>query len=248
MVRRGSVIASSRSSRAKLFAWGLLALEIGCAAALLIWLLTSNEAWAGGRGATEPAIEQCFEFQAARHGLDASLLRSIAVVESGLRPGVDNNDHFQRTGTRDIGLMQINTGWLPVLRQHGIGLRELRDPCTNIEVGAWILADLVRRHGNSWDAVGAYNAACTQLKGDACRRARSAYAWRVWRSQQRDALRAPVAPGQTRSPAPGLPAVRFVPTQAMRPTDPGLVSINTLSQVALVDPSSLPHGPQEVSR
>ncbi|MBQ0961769.1 lytic transglycosylase domain-containing protein [Ideonella sp. 4Y11] len=215
--------------------------------ALLAWF-TSSDARAGGRSVSEPAIEQCFEFQAARFGLDASLLRSIAVVESGLRPGVDNNDHLPRTGTRDIGLMQINTGWLPVLRQHGIGLRELRDPCTNIEVGAWILGDLVRRHGNSWDAVGAYNAACTQLKGGACRRARSAYAWKVWRSQQRDALR---APGETPSAARGLPAVQFAPTtpaRSMRPTDPGLVSINALSQVARVDSSSLPPGHQEASQ
>lgn len=235
-----------------MFAWALLLVESVGAAALLAGF-TSSGARAGGRSVTESTLEQCFEYQAARHGLDASLLRSIAVVESGLRPDVDNNDHLQRTGTRDIGLMQINTGWLPVLRQHGIGLRELRDPCTNIEVGAWILADLVRRHGNSWDAVGAYNAACTQLKGGACRRARSAYAWKVWRSQQRDALRAPSAPGQTRSAAPGLPAVRFVPTtparnelvKPMRPTDPGLVSINALGQIALADPSALPHGPQE---
>lgn len=235
-----------RPGRARVFAWGLLAVEAVFAAALLVWF-TIPGAVAGERSAAALAIEQCFESQAARYGLDSSLLRSIAVVESGLRPGVDNNDHLQRTGTRDIGLMQINTGWLPVLHKYGIGLSELREPCTNIEVGAWILADLVRRHGNSWDAVGAYNAACIQLKGDACRRARSAYAWKVWRSQQRDALR---APDNTQSRAPRLPALRFVPTaptRPMRPTDPGLVSINALSQIALVDAPALSHGGPEAS-
>ncbi|MFC0022236.1 transglycosylase SLT domain-containing protein [Neisseria gonorrhoeae] len=39
------------------------------------------------------------------------------------------------------------------------------NPCTNVHIGAWILANSYRQHGKSWEAVGAYNAACTKLKG-----------------------------------------------------------------------------------
>jgi hypothetical protein len=37
------------------------------------------------------------------------------------------------------------------------------------------------RHGANWDAVGAYNAACTRLQPTDCAAARSRYAWQVYR-------------------------------------------------------------------
>ena len=98
-----------------------------------------------------------------------------------MRPEARNNTHIERTGTRDIGLMQINTSLLPKLASFGIREQDLLDPCTNIEVGAWVLSDAIRRHGDTWQAVGAYNAACTQLRGKACTEARSRYAWAVYK-------------------------------------------------------------------
>lgn len=126
----------------------------------------------------------CWE-QAARHyGVPAPLLYAIAEVESSLNPAAINDSHRSRTGSYDIGLMQINSRHLG--RLAGLGIREadLYQPCINIHIGAWLLADLFSRLGASWEAVGAYNAACTHLRGSACQQARARYAWKVYRHLQ----------------------------------------------------------------
>ena len=80
---------------------------------------------------------------------------AISRVESAGRPGAINRNG---DGSRDIGHMQINSRWLPVLQRYGIDERALFDPCINTHVGAWILAQNVARLGYGWEAIGAYNA------------------------------------------------------------------------------------------
>ncbi len=130
---------------------------------------------------TSLGARACWHEVAQRHGVPADLLYAVAKVESNLNPRAVNRSHFQRTGSVDIGLMQINSRHLPTLARRGITQESLYEPCVNLDVGAWLLADLFSRRGLSWDSVGAYNAACTQLKGESCTRARATYAWKVYR-------------------------------------------------------------------
>jgi soluble lytic murein transglycosylase-like protein len=188
---------------------------------------------ASANAQSEANLDACFHLQAARFGLDPQLLRSIASVESGMRAHAENRTHLSRTGTRDIGLMQINSGWLPTLARYGIDQADLHEPCTNIEVGAWILRGLVSRLGDSWDAVGAYNAACTELKGVDCQRARARYAWKVWRRQQqsREEMGGNVLPSKAQL-GPAIAARAAVPA--------GLVSAARLQAIKAPRPELEP--------
>ena len=112
----------------------------------------------------------CWEQAGERYGLSPELLYAIARTESALDPqAVGHNQN----GTHDIGLMQINSAWLPKLATHGIGEHDLLEPCTNIQVGAWILAGNVQRLGYTWEAIGAYHSASPAR--------RQAYAERIYR-------------------------------------------------------------------
>lgn len=121
------------------------------------------------------------------YGVSPRLLRAVAQVESSMRPEAVNGRHSAQTNSRDIGLMQINTRWLRINPIKSLGYTEahLYDACTSVKLGAWVLANNFTRYGPSWEAVGAYNAACTRLKGDACIRARNGYAWKVYRAMGR---------------------------------------------------------------
>lgn len=103
------------------------------------------------------APESCWERAASLHGVNVQVIQAIASVESNYRARAINRN---RNGSADLGIMQINSSWLPTLRRYGISRSDLFDPCINIHVGAWILSQNVRRFGaTSWRAVGAYNAA-----------------------------------------------------------------------------------------
>ena len=125
----------------------------------------ANAAWA-----------TCWEEAARTYNIPVSVLKAVAQTESHSRPGAT---HRNADGTHDVGLMQINSAWLPTLAQYGIQENDLRDACTNLKVGAWILARNAMRLGWNWDAIGAYNVGCARLNRQVCDRRRSKYAWKI---------------------------------------------------------------------
>lgn len=121
----------------------------------------------------------CFDLAASRYGVNAKLLEAVAITESSMRPNIESP-------TSDIGLMGINRSWLPKLKKEfGLTEKDVWQPCTNVQIGAWILAHNFRQYGNSWDAVGAYAASCTKLKGYDCLKARNTYSKKIWKNWQK---------------------------------------------------------------
>lgn len=100
-------------------------------------------------------FDACFIAAGHRYGVSPLLLKAIARQESGLNPTAS---HRNRNGSTDIGLMQINSSWLPTLARHGVQARDLQAPCVNVFVGAWILASNFQAMGRNANALGAYNA------------------------------------------------------------------------------------------
>jgi soluble lytic murein transglycosylase-like protein len=116
----------------------------------------------------------CWVEAGIRHSVEPELLYAIAQVESGLKPRAVNHNS---DGSRDIGLMQINSMHLPRLQARGITEQRLLDePCTSITVGASILAEFIERYGYNWTAVGAYNTGHSPRQAQRLR-----YAGKVWR-------------------------------------------------------------------
>lgn len=96
----------------------------------------------------------CTEHAARQYQVPAALLRAIAQQESGNNPRALNHN---ANGSRDLGLMQINSAWLPTLQRYGLHEQDLWDPCVNTLVAAWLLADNFRRWGYTYRALGAYH-------------------------------------------------------------------------------------------
>lgn len=112
----------------------------------------------------------CFNEAAAYYNVSPQVLYAIAKHESRLNPyAVSRNSN----GSYDIGIMQINSVWLPELNKLGIRYENLFDPCMNVFVGAWIYAKKVRKYGNTWNAIGAYHSETAEKKEN--------YSWKIFR-------------------------------------------------------------------
>lgn len=113
----------------------------------------------------------CFQRAGELYQINPYLLYTIAKVESGLNPGAIGRN---KNGTIDIGLMQINSSWIPILRKYGINGYSLFDPCQNILVGAWILRQCIYAYGETWQAIDCYN------KGKKAKH-NSQYVWKIYK-------------------------------------------------------------------
>lgn len=95
----------------------------------------------------------CINESAIQYHVPATMILSVIKTENG-----SNGSRVKNTnGTYDLGVMQINTSWLPILQKKGISEEELRsNPCVNVHVGTWILAQGIA-NSEGWRGVGNYH-------------------------------------------------------------------------------------------
>src|SRR5882762_4685919 len=80
---------------------------------------------------------ECINQAAIVYHVPATLILSVLAVEGG-RVGLVS---VNKNGSVDYGPMQINSVWLSKLRPYGYTANRLQyDPCANVMVGTWILA------------------------------------------------------------------------------------------------------------
>lgn len=97
-----------------------------------------------------------------QYGVPPLLLKNIAKIESNLNP---NAICVNKNGTKDYGLMQINTIHLKRLnKQYGLTEQMLMEPKTNIYAGAQLLSKIIHKHGFNFESIGRYHSNTEEFK------------------------------------------------------------------------------------
>lgn len=97
------------------------------------------------------AFYHCFFDAGKRYGVDPVLLIAIARVESNFNPRAVN---VNKNGTKDYGIMQINSSWL---ERYRIPKEWIFEPCYNIHFGAMVLRRCMEKYKKISHAVDCYN-------------------------------------------------------------------------------------------
>lgn len=82
------------------------------------------------------------------------LLKNIATIESAGNP---NAIRVNNNGTKDYGLMQINSIHLRRLSVWGINERNILNPQVNIFAGSYLLSEHIKERGFNLQAIGNYH-------------------------------------------------------------------------------------------
>jgi hypothetical protein len=103
----------------------------------------------------------CMYWASRTYGVPMNVLTGIRTVEGGhVGQSVANIN-----GTRDLGIMQINSLWVPQLAQiwhvdYATAYRAVRDSgCENVYIGAWILKQKVAQTGTLYNGIAYYHSA-----------------------------------------------------------------------------------------
>lgn len=102
----------------------------------------------------EPITHQCIYAAAQYQQLPVELLYAVMEREGGKVGTVKQN----KDGSKDLGVFQINSRWLPMFAHYGISKYDLiYNGCVSAQAGAFILKREILRAGDFWTGVGNYH-------------------------------------------------------------------------------------------
>jgi hypothetical protein len=115
---------------------------------------------------TAQALAACVLLAANTYQVPPAVMIGIMHVEGG-HVGQEAGPNVN--GTYDLGPMQVNTRWLPLLQQTWhVNAATARtwvrdDGCVNVHVAAWILRKKMDDTGSLWGGIAAYHSATPSL-------------------------------------------------------------------------------------
>jgi soluble lytic murein transglycosylase-like protein len=96
----------------------------------------------------------CINHAAVEFHVPAALIVSVLSIEGGANGTISRN----KNRTYDMGMMQINSTWLPTLKKYGYSENDIiYDACKNVYIGTWILASKISKNNELWRGVGDYH-------------------------------------------------------------------------------------------
>jgi len=98
--------------------------------------------------------EGYFQKAGSHYNIPPLLLKNIAAIESAGNP---NAIRLNDNGSKDYGLMQINSIHFRKLSQWGINEHNILNPQINIFVGSWLLSEHIKERGFNLQAIGNYH-------------------------------------------------------------------------------------------
>lgn len=96
----------------------------------------------------------CINQAAIIYHISTTLILAVMKKENG-RNGQEVRN---KNGTYDLGIMQVNSRWLPTLARYGYTRDDIQfDPCKNLMAGSWILANSFADGKTLWSGIGNYH-------------------------------------------------------------------------------------------
>jgi hypothetical protein len=138
-------------------------IQRNCSAFLVLLLLTLSAQGAAANASNasrdEPQVEACIHQAAQGSAWLEKALWGLRDQEAGWIGA----DVANANGTHDLGVLQVNSAWIPRLatltgRSADLVRNWLRfDPCFNAQAARWIFVSALRQTGDFWKAVGVYH-------------------------------------------------------------------------------------------